>query len=580
VEGCGDPHDVIDVSDVSDVSRQDSEEAPPRAFGRYPLTFVVYLALCTLGVAAILPAGLREAAELPVETIVWIVFLAGSNLLTFQALPRLNMDVSVGAPVHAAVVVLFPPPLAALISFLGFTNEREFRRAAPLAMSLFNRCQVALAAYLAGWVVHGLFDLGPISSTVVAVLVYNAANTVFVGAVFWARGKMAMVDAARRTAMPFPRFALDFGLVAMLALYIVLAYTSATPFAATLLALPLWLGFSALKSSRRAEDRAEELADRVRELETLNVASTELLSSRSPVHASQIAGDALSRALDTDDIEVSLAEPSSRPDLVPLAVPGAGHVHLGVPGELSERQRSVVEAIAGLFGMTLVRQQLEQDLAEVQRARAALSGQILEEGTRERSRIALEIHDDVLPSLAAAQIQADNVRSALAAGAVERADEIARLAHEASNASIVRLREVLDDLHRQILVPGALRPHLLDALHELKLHHGIEVELHAPDELCGLPHAVEILLLETVRGCLANVARHAAATTVEVVVELTEQAVALSVRDDGRGFDPGHVEHGHHGLALMAQRVELTRGRFTVTSALGRGTQIDVEVPL
>ncbi len=565
------------------MNEEGQQKTAPREGSKrsYPLAFVVYLLLCIGGVALLAPAGFQEARAEPLETVVWIVFLAASNLLTFQALPRVNMDVSVGAPVHVAVVVLLPPPLAALISFAGFTNEREFRGTAPLPMSVFNRCQVALAAYLAGWAVHSQDVVAnPIGSTVIAVIIYTAANTSFVGMVFWTRGKLGLADAARQTAMPFPRFALDFGLVTLLALYIVFAYGTAGPFAAALLAPPLWLGFSALKSSRSAEDRAMELADRVRELETLNSAATEFLTARRGDHASLVAYGALGRALDTEQVEVLLHGPNPHKDLRVVPVPGTAGASIGVPWELSERQLSVVEAIAGLYGMTLVRQQLEEDLSEVQRARAALSGRILEEGTRERSRIALEIHDDVLPSLAAAQIQADNVRSALSAGSFERADDIARLAHDAAGASIARLREVLDDLHKQILVPGALRPRLLDALGELKLHHGIEVELVAPADLGDLPLAVEILLLETVRGCLANVARHAGAGSVRIGVEVTERAIHLEVRDDGSGFDPESVDDGHHGLVLMAQRVELARGRFTVTSAPGDGTAIAVEVPL
>jgi signal transduction histidine kinase len=564
-----------------DAGQQEAETETPRS--GYPLAFVVYLLLCVVGVALYVPAGVAAAREVPLETVAWIAFLAASNLLSVQVLPRIKMDVSVSAPVVIAVVVLLPPPLAALINFAGFTNEREFRGAAPLAMSLFNRCQVALSAGVAGWVVHSqdlVGVVGVIGSTVIAVVVYNAFNTAFVGVMFWTRRKLTLVDAARQVTMPFPRFALDFGLVTLLSLYVVLAYDAVGPFAAALLAPPLWLGFSALQSARKAEDRAVELADRVRELETLHAAATEFLSARHQAHAATIAYGALGRALDTAEVEVALSGRPDRADLVQIEVPGAGGAVLAVPTGLSARQAAVVEAIAGLLGMTLVRQQLEQDLAAVQSARAALSGRILEEGTRERSRIALEIHDDVLPSLAAAQIQADNVRSALATGALDRADGIARAAHDAAAASIARLRDVLDDLHSQILVPGALVPRLRDALSDLRIHHGVEGVLHAPEPLPDLPHAVEILLLETVRGCLANVARHAAAEGVVIAMDVTERAVELEVRDDGRGFDPATVAEGHHGLVLMAQRVELARGRFVVTSARDAGAQVRVEVPL
>lgn len=583
-----------------------TEHEPRQEASGHSVAFALLLTACVVGMGMLIPAGFREAAEAPLEFVVWVLFIGASNLLSLPALPRIELDVSVGAPVVIAAVVLLEPPLAALINFAGLTNEREFKGTAPLEMSVFNRCQVGLSAGFAGWVVHSQASLGVIGRTIVAVLVYNVANTLFVGLATWARKRLSVVSAARQTAAPFPRFALDFGIVTMLALYIVIAYDSAGAFAAALLALPLWLGFSALRSSRAAEDRAEELADRVRELETLNAAATEFLAARTRPHAVRVATGALERALGTDQVVVALdgdlgegvmtpeeaavpavgAPADGDPEEVgptvlrTVPIPGNEPGVIGVPEGVEERSFAVVEAIAGLFGMTLVRQQLESDLAEVQRARAALSERILEEGTRERSRIALEIHDDVLPSLAAAQIQADNVRSALAAGALDRAGQIAKATYEAAHAAIARLREVLDDLHRQILVPGALRPHLLDALHEVKLHHGVEGVLHAPEDLPGVPHAVEILVLETVRGCLANVARHAAATCVEVGVTLSERALAFEVRDDGRGFDPTAVAHGHHGLALMAQRVELARGRFRVDSAPDAGTRVHVEVPL
>jgi signal transduction histidine kinase len=532
-----------------------------------------------MGMAAVLPAGVATAADLPLETVAWIVFLGATNLLSLPALPRGDLEVSVGAPVAIATVVLLPPPLVALINCFGFTNEREFRGTAPLGMSLFNRCQMGLSAGTAGLAV-GQLDLPPVAATGVAVVVYNLANTGFVTAALWTRGKLALGDAAKRSTMPFPRFAVDFGLVTLLALFIVVAYDGIGPWAVALVALPLWLGFSALKSAREAEDRAGELADRVRELETLNAAAIEFLTARQPHRAAAVANVALRKALDTDDIEVGIDGDIARTGLEVLPVPGAEPAVVGIPAGLSERSLAVVEAIAGLLGMSLVRQRLEQNLAEVQRARAALSGRILEEGTRERSRIALEIHDDVLPSLAAAQIQADNVRSALAAKAYDRADAIALSTHNAAHDAIVRLRRVLDDLHRQILVPGALRPGLAAALEAVRVEQGIETKLHAPDDLGDLPLAVEILVLDTVRGCLANVVSHSGASMVEVRLEVDERAIVVDVRDDGAGFDPSAVPAGHHGLVLMAQRVELARGRFSVTSGPGQGAHVRIEVPV
>jgi signal transduction histidine kinase len=541
--------------------------------------FFVLLILLLIGVGSAVPAGVQQALAAPIAALLWVAFIAASSLLTLPALPRVNLDVSLSAPLAVSAAVLFPAPLVVLMNFVGLTNEREFRRTTTVWMSLFNRAQLGLAAGAAALAVE-VQPFGEIVGTVAAVVVYNIVNTALVSIVLWVRGQLEFSEAAKGSTAPFPRFAIDYGLVTLLALFIVIAYeVVGGPWVVALLALPLWLGYSAMRSARESEDRAQELAVRVRVLETLHGAATELLASRRPDHALVVARGGLANALDTEDVDVAL-DGAVQEGLERIEVPGAEPAALGIPPESSERAREVVEALAGLLGMTLTRQTLEQELAEVERARAKLSGQILEEGTRERSRIALELHDDVLPALAAAQIQADNARSAIGAGRLDRANELARAARDAAQQSIGRLREVLDTFQRQILVPGALREGLVEALEELKVQHGVEGGLCAPDELPDIPFAIEILLLETVRGCLANVARHANGERVEIVLEPKNDHILLDVRDDGCGFDPGAVAEGHHGLALMRQRVELARGRFDVASAPGEGTTVHVEVPL
>lgn len=543
----------------------------------YPLAFRVYTGLLIVGSLLVVPYGLTLAAENPAEAVVWVVFIATASLLVVPMLPKANVDASLGAPVSVAAAVILAPPVAFLVNLLGFTNERELRRrASPWAVA-FNRTQAALAAGAASFA--AMLVSHRIVSTVVAVLVYNVVNTIAVTVGLWSTRRLRLPEAARGSTAPFPRFAVDYGLVALMAGFVVVAYDTVGLWGVGLLALPLALGYSALQSARVAEDRAEQLAARVADLETLNGLAADLLTVRDRDQAPMKGREALALALSTDEVEVSLTG-DGRTDLRPVPILGAEPAAVRVPPGLSDSSMAVAEAIAGLIGMALQRLELEHELSEVERARAALSGRILEEGTRERSRIALEIHDEVLPYLAAAGIQADNVRSALVAGDEPAADRLADAARVAVQDGIARLRQVLDALQRQILVPGGLRPGLIEALEELRLKHGVEGELRAPDTLPPLPLAVEILVLETIRGCLANVALHAHARTVRVSVEVSERHIAVEVRDDGCGFDPAAIGPGSHGVALMAQRVELARGRFVIESTPGAGTTVQVEVPV
>lgn len=534
------------------------------------------LALLVIGLA---PFAWAEAAQRPVETLVWLGALVIANGFALSALGN-RLEVSLSAPLAVALAVLFSPALAAVVNALGCWSPRELRGQASPLMSVFNRAQTALAVGGAS-LAASLAPWGLIGDTVLAAGAHATINTVLVAAAFILRRGESPGRALREAGAPFPRFSIDFAITSLLALVVVVAYDQLAYWAIALLALPLWLGWSALRSSRDAEDRAAELVERVRELETLHDAARDLLTARDAAQAAAVGRDALAHALDRCDVDVSLAHPApaAAGGRRVLAVHGVDSAAVLVPADLDERSVAVAESVAGMLGLALVRQQLERELAAVERARAELAAQILDEAVRERSRLAVELHDDVLPQLSGAQMAADNTRAALEAGSPQHADELAAQAGDAVSAGIRRVREVLDAIQRQIIVPGGLGDGLRAALDELKVNHGVDGELLGADDVHALPFAVEILLLETARGCLANVAHHASAEHVRVGVEADLAHVRLSITDDGKGFDPGSVAEGHHGLALMRQRAELARGSFTVSSTPGRGTRVDVEVP-
>jgi signal transduction histidine kinase len=562
------------------VSRRDGESVPaPAAERRFPREFLLYVALLTTLVAVAVPGGLLAFADYERDALILLALMVAASLLTVSVDPDQNVDWQLDGPVAVAAAVLLPPPLAVLVAFCGFTNRRELHLATSPWLSLFNRGQiavsVAIAAIAAASLTGGERDqLRLVLATTLAIVIHNGAGYVlwWVGHALLHRG-----DGGGRPVIP--RFPVHMLLVSGLALPIVVIYAVMGQLAVVLLMVPLALGYSAIRSARESEERASELALQVRELETLNGLGKQLLATDDLTQVVATTADALRAALGTDDVLVDLAG-GVPARLEVYKVPGAEPAAIGVPPGLSDGSVAAVEAVAGLLGMSLQRVELSEKLSEVQRARVELSGQIIEEGTRERSRIALDIHDDVLPYFAAAEIQADNVRTSLRRDQIGRAEELAGITQDAIHDGIGRLRDVLAQLRRQIIVPGSLQQGLQEALDTLKLEHGVEGALVFPDQRPSLPLAVEILIVETVRGCLANVARHAQADWVTVVLGTTHSGISVTICDDGRGFDPTAVREGSHGLSLMAQRVDLARGHFSVTSALGEGTRVHLEVPL
>ena len=228
-----------------------------------------------------------------------------------------------------------------------------------------------------------------------------------------------------------------------------------------------------------------------------------------------------------------------------------------------------------------------RDIAERKRAeemRAHLVDRLISAQEEERQRIARELHDETEQALTSVLV------------GLRAMEEVATVKAMHQRAS--KLRQVtacaLDELQR--LVQG-LRPTLLDemglaaALQRLCTDfaqaHGIRVELHVGGNLAELylPSPIEITLYRIVQEALTNIAKHAGATTVSILIQPIASSVRLVVEDNGVGFEPEAIRQtaapqGRLGLYGMEERAKIAGGVFTVESAQGRGTTIHVEIPL
>lgn len=118
-------------------------------------------------------------------------------------------------------------------------------------------------------------------------------------------------------------------------------------------------------------------------------------------------------------------------------------------------------------------------------------------------------------------------------------------------------------------------------LSEFGEQNGLQTSLEVQGERKKLPAALEPVLFRIMQEALHNVARHAQARRVWVILDLTA-GIVLRVRDDGLGFDPATLprlaDQGHLGLRQMRERVESLGGALTIRSAPGQGTEVEVRL--
>jgi signal transduction histidine kinase len=537
---------------------------------------VALTAACWAVIAWALPSGILA------DALFWIPLIAVSSLVALSTLPEVEVGTTLGPIAIVAAAILFPPSAVALFAFFGFLHQREIRREAPLAMSLFNRSMHGLAGAVAAgaaglfYVVAGGASWQIVPASLLAVVSFDVVNTLLLAVMLVVRRGRSWAQAMAESANPFPRFTLNATVSAMLSLLIVVLVRDVSRWSIVLVAIPLWLSHSAQQSARVAQDRAEELTARVLELEMLNRLSGELLSVHDTAEVAPIATKTLDRALGGGRLAVDLDGATS--DGIRIGIPGAAPAAI-VLSDRTDDSAAVVEAAASLIGLTLTRLQVEAELAETERARTALTARILEEATHERSRIAMEVHDDVLPLFAAAQMQIDTADMLIEMNDHVRASEVVEKATAAVSDGIHALRDTLEALRQSTLVPGTVIDGVRKLVADLQVRTGIRATVEAPDQMQELPFAVELLAYETVRGSLANVEKHAHASSVHVEFRIGGDRLVVLMRDDGRGFDPTKVGMRSQGLALMRQRAELARGSYEVTGAPDKGTTVRLEVP-
>jgi signal transduction histidine kinase/ligand-binding sensor domain-containing protein len=205
----------------------------------------------------------------------------------------------------------------------------------------------------------------------------------------------------------------------------------------------------------------------------------------------------------------------------------------------------------------------------------------VEERVGERTRIARDLHDTLLQSLAGVSLQLEGI-SKLAATQPERTPSLISHVREQVNACFREARLKVWDLRSPALASHGLTA----ALNGLVERIGIATSARCGVAVSGSPRPcppeVEEELLRIAQEAASNATRHAQANEIRIALDYGETSLTLSVCDDGKGFDPeeGYRKSGHWGLKNMQERAAQVRGTCSITTAAGQGTQIEIRVPL
>src|SRR5215469_16425499 len=212
------------------------------------------------------------------------------------------------------------------------------------------------------------------------------------------------------------------------------------------------------------------------------------------------------------------------------------------------------------------------------REREALLGHLIRAQEDERARIAAAIHDDTIQVLAAASLQAGQLRLRLRdPGPLQI---LARL-ERTLTLSMARLRQLIFDLRPVVADNGSVAATLRAYLEDMHADTGISYRLD-DTRTAQATVSANTIIYRTAREALTNVRKHAQAATVRVQLLDVAHGLLARITDDGIGYSPADVEDraGHLGLILMRERVQTAGGWCRIESAPGTGTTVEFWVPL
>ncbi|HEX8352561.1 MAG TPA: histidine kinase, partial [Pyrinomonadaceae bacterium] len=200
----------------------------------------------------------------------------------------------------------------------------------------------------------------------------------------------------------------------------------------------------------------------------------------------------------------------------------------------------------------------------------------------ERNRIAREIHDNLAQEILGVSVQLEIVARLMSVSAEAARTHLDR-ARQLVRGSIAEARRYVWDLRSQSLDDRDLPAALAEMTRRLAADSGVQTQFQVGGAFRPLPQQVENNLLRIAQEAVNNAVRHARARTIYVNLSFDASRVRLSVRDDGRGFDPdgqGGGSNGHFGIVGMRERAEEMGGALSVESEPGRGSEVSVGVPV
>ena len=223
--------------------------------------------------------------------------------------------------------------------------------------------------------------------------------------------------------------------------------------------------------------------------------------------------------------------------------------------------------------------QLIERLNEQQRVLKKTSERILSAQENERSRISRELHDEVGQTLTAIDLNLQLIKHR-----AENSETINSLVKECQRMVQNTSKEIhrfSRDLHPSILDDMGLFPAIVSYIRSFEKRTNISVNFAPPDNFDAIPNNIRTLIYRIFQESLTNVSKHSGADVVSIKLNRFDGLIRMVVSDNGIGFrdDISSETANRFGLQGIDERVQLAGGKFSLSSSIDGGAELNIEIP-
>jgi signal transduction histidine kinase len=241
-------------------------------------------------------------------------------------------------------------------------------------------------------------------------------------------------------------------------------------------------------------------------------------------------------------------------------------------------QAVVFLAVGGSVSFLMTRIRQQQKSLEEANMRLAHHASTLEQlaTSRERNRLALELHDTLAHTLSGLSVQLETTKAYWDVDQ-KTAHTMLDQALNATHQGLEETRRTLKALRASPLDDLGLVPSLRKMAEETALRYSLDLDMPPTNPLPSLAPDVEQCIYRVAQEAIYNAIKHANAKKLTVKLEYRDEKVHFTVQDDGAGFDVVKgIENGHFGLAGMQERAKIAGGTLEVKSRPGEGTTVQL----